>query len=529
MVNKKQPKQFYRKDGNFMVKKRKSVYVCDHFFKRTERIFLSLSFDDVSLHSGHTNLNVGEANITTKFSKNIKLNIPYSSAAMDRVTEHKMAIIIAMLGGIGIIHKGMAAISQAKVVARVKKHMNGLIDEPICIRPNLTMEEVLQMLDSQNFDFRSLPVTDNNGKLLGLITGNNFKRSRNNQLVKDVMTKRADLITATPGTSIKKAYKILEDRGKNVLPLLRKNNTLAGMYAYSDLSRILFPTLEEKMFNVDKNKNLIVGAAVGIYDDAFERAELLIEKGVDVLVVDTAHADTISVIETVKMLKKKYSIDIVAGNISNSDSAKRLLKAGADGIKVGQGPGSICTTRIVSGYGIPQLSAIYDCAKAIRGSGVPIIGDGGIKYSGDIVKALAAGAHSVMLGSLFAGTDESPGDTIMRGGKKYKEYRGMGSLGAMKEKGAAARYGQDKKPPDKLVPEGAEGLTNYKGKVEKVITMLNGGVQSGMFAMGAKNIFELHKKAKFTRISAAGLRESHIHELKIENDPPNYRKEDCNV
>ena len=491
----------------------------DPIFTKMDRIGLSLSFDDVRLKSGHSKILPADVILATYFSRHVHLNSAFASAAMDTVTEHKMAIADAKDGGIGIIHRGNEPKEQAAEVGKVKFHWNGLIQRPITVKQSQTMQDVLDLIKEKDFSFRSFLVVDEEMRLVGLISGNDFEFCTNTSLkIKKVMT--TNLITAAKSTSIRQAYQIMLKHKKKILPLVNRDNTIAGMYVYSDVKRIM--TEGSSSYNLDHNGNLRVGAAIGV-DDAFIRTEMLVAKGVDVVVMDTAHADTQSVIRTLRALKKRFTgLDVVVGNISEPDSAKRLVRAGADGIKVGQGPGSICTTRIIAGIGCPQVTAIYNCAKAIRGSGVPICADGGIEYSGDITIALAAGAHSVMLGKVLAGTKEAPGKIIIRENGTFKEYRGMGSLGAMEAmQSSRERYGQAKSDKDKLVPEGVETEIPYKGEVAPIIFQYLGGLRSGMGYAGARTIPELHKKADFRRISAAGRAESHPR-VEITKKAPNY-------
>lgn len=478
----------------------------------------ALTYDDVRLRSGYSQIMPQKIDVSSRFSKNVTLKVPIASAAMDTVTEHKMAIGLAKLGGIGVIHKNLTPEQQAKEVNKVKLHLNGLIEKPICVSENDTIQSITEMMKDKGFDFNSFPVLDENEKLIGIITGNDFEFCDNAELlVKDVMT--TEVLTAPERTEIKEAYSMMKTKKKKILPLVDKDSKVLGMYVFSDLKRIV--TGSNENYNVDEKGNLRVAAAIGVGSDALDRAKRLIEKNVDVLVIDTAHGDSLPVYETLKELKKLYSVDIVVGNISTPESAKRLIEAGADGIKVGQGPGSICTTRIIAGIGRPQLSAVYECAKVAEKSGVPIIADGGLKNSGDITIALAAGASSVMMGSMLAGTEESPGKTIFSEGRSWKIYRGMGSLGAMEtNKGSRERYNQTDK--DKLVPEGVEGKIPYKGKLATMLFQYVGGLRSGMGYVGVKDISELQEKGDFDRITASGLSESHPHEITIVKDAPNY-------
>jgi len=487
----------------------------DNFFERMEALGLALTFDDVRLKSGYSEIDPNNVSVKSLFSKNISLKIPLVSAAMDTVTETRMAIEMAKLGGLGIIHRGIDPETQARAVEKVKIHLNGLVERPITVTPDQTIEQIKNKSEEKNYNFQSFPVLDSKDKLVGIITKNDFEMNSNiHSKIKKIMTAREHMTTAPLGTTLEEAYKIMLQSKKKVLPLVNKGK-LAGMYVFSDVMRLLSGI--STSYNIDKNGHLLVGAAVGTGEEAFRRAELLSNAGVDVIVIDTAHGDSKNVYETLKTLKKNFSkIDIVTGNVSEGESAKRLADAGADGIKVGQGPGSICTTRIVAGIGCPQVTAVYNCAKALRGSGVPVCADGGVRNSGDIPIAIGAGAHSVMLGRTLAGTTETPGvvkDTLQG---RFKIYRGMGSLGAMKSsKASRERYRQDKISIDKVVPEGVESIVPYQGDVSNVIHKQVGGLRSGMGYVGANSITSLQEKADFHRISNAGLAESHPHDINI--------------
>ncbi|MDP2736890.1 MAG: IMP dehydrogenase [bacterium] len=503
--------------------KQKLILKKDKFFEKIAGSGLALSYGDVRLKTSHSEIAPNGVKLASRFSRNIPLNAPLISSPMDMITEHKMAVALAISGGLGIIHRALTPKDQAKEVSRVKFYLNGLIEKPICVRTNETIKNVLKMVADQGYAFHSFPVIDASGKLAGLISNNDIEFCSDHKLkVAQIMTKAKNLITAQSGVSLKQAFAIMQKTKKKILPLIDKQKKLAGMYVYSDVKRVI--TGGSPFYNLDANGNLRVGAAVGVGKDALGRAEQLSERGVDVLVIDTAHGDSRAVLETLKELKRKYSkIDIVAGNVSEGESAERLARAGADGIKVGQGPGSICTTRVVAGIGCPQVTAVYNCARALRGSGVPVCADGGIEYSGDITVALAAGAGSVMLGKMFAGTTETPGEVFMRNGMPVKEYRGMGSLAAMEVSVAAReRYAQVENSKDKLVPEGVEAVVPYKGDVDKIIFQTLGGLRSGMGYVGAADIKELQDKADFYYISAAGLSESHPHGITMEKEAPNY-------
>ncbi|MFA6307000.1 MAG: IMP dehydrogenase [Patescibacteria group bacterium] len=495
----------------------------DGFFEKIEALGLALSYGDVRLKTSYSETAPNDVKLASRFSRNVPLAAPLVSSPMDMITEHKMAIALAISGGLGIIHRALKPKDQAKEVSRVKFYLNGLIERPICLETSQTIKEILKMIEEKNYPFRSFPVVDARGRLTGLISGNDIEFCSNHNLkVGQIMTKAKNLVTAEKGISLKQSFIMMQKTKKKILPLLDKQKKLAGMYVYSDVKRII--TGGSPFYNLDANGNLRVGAAVGVGQDALDRAELLSERGVDVLVIDTAHGDSRAVLETLKQLKKKYSkIDIVVGNVSEAESAVRLAKAGADGLKVGQGPGSICTTRVVAGIGCPQVTAVYNCARALRGLNVPVCADGGIEYSGDITVALAAGADSVMLGKMFAGTAETPGEVFIRNGMPVKQYRGMGSLAAMEASAAAReRYSQKETGKDKLVPEGVEAVVPYKGEVEKIIFQLLGGLRSGLGYTGAADIEELQTKADFYYISSAGLSESHPHGIVMEKEAPNY-------
>lgn len=495
----------------------------DVFFDKMEKLGLALSFDDVTLRTRYSEIKLREVNLSTKFSRNVPLKCPIISSPMDTVTEHRMAIEMAKLGGLGIIHRNLSPKDQAAEVARVKFYLNGLILKPISVKMNETIGDIVKMIKERDFAFNSFPVVDENEKFVGLLTGNDFEFCVDYALeAKEVMSK--NLLTAPEGISLEEAYKKMLTNKKKVLPLIDQNGSLSGMYVFSDVKRIMTDGLP--LYNVDSKGNLRVGATVGVGDEAIERAELMINKGVDVIVIDTAHGDSKAVYDTLIELKNNFSeLDIVVGNISEAESAKNLVDAGVDGIKVGQGPGSICTTRIVAGVGCPQISAVHECSKAIRGSQVPVCADGGIKYSGDVVKAIAAGGDSVMLGGALAGTKESPGKTIVRQGVTVKVYRGMGSQEAMEaSKASRERYGQAEEKIDKLVPEGVSGVVPYKGEVAKTIFQFVGGLRSGMGYLGAESIESLQEKAAFHRVLPAGQVESHPHNVVMTEEAPNYRQ-----
>jgi len=501
--------------------------ICDAFFRKIDRTGLALSYDDVRIRTAYSEVKPIPAEISLKtfFSRNVPLNIPVVSAPMDTVTETEMAIVMAKLGGLGIIHKGLSPDDQASAVGRVKHHLSAFIVDPITVSPDDTVEQVLNMRTAKNYNFFSFPVVDSQRKMVGLVTRSDFRFCQDkSQKIAEIMS--TDIVSGKAGLPMQQAYDLMMRRRKKILPILDRYGKLKGIFTHKDVERILSGSRTD--YNVDADGSLRVGAAIGVGRDAEERIELLCQKKIDVVVVDTAHGNSRDVIEavikTVKFCKKNYAhIDVVAGNISEADGARRLVRAGADGLRVGQGPGAICTTRIVTGVGCPQVTAVYNCARAVRGSKIPVCADGGIKYSGDAAIGLATGGHSVMVGKMIAGTTESPGQKIFHGGHSYKIYRGMGSLGAMLDyKTSRERYGQGRIASDKLVPEGVEGEVEYKGDVSDVVFQLIGGVRSSMGYVGAKNIREFHQRADFFRISGAGLAESHPHGLEYMKEAPNY-------
>lgn len=478
-----------------------------------------LTFDDVLLVPSYSEVLPREVDTSTNFTRNIRLKIPIVSAAMDTVTEFRLAIALAKEGGIGIIHKNMAIEDQADHVRKVKRSESGMIIDPITLSITSTIGEALQLMKLHSIG--GIPIVDNNGKLVGILTNRDLRFQEDyNRPVQEVMTKEK-LITAPVGTSLNDAKKILQQFRIEKLPVVDQNNKLVGLITYKDILKIKNYPHSAK----DSLGRLLVGAAVGVGQDTMDRVEALINVGVDALVVDTAHGHSFGVLETIKIIKNKFpSIDIVGGNVATGAGAKALVEAGVDAVKVGVGPGSICTTRIVAGVGIPQLSAIMDAYEAIKDTGVPVIGDGGIRFTGDIAKAIAAGASSVMAGSLFAGVEEAPGETIIFKGRKFKIYRGMGSIGAM-ELGSKDRYFQDMEDDvKKLVPEGIEGRIPFKGTLSEMMVQYIGGLRSGMGYTGSASIQDL-QKAKFTRITNAGIIESHPHDVSITKESPNYSME----
>jgi len=477
---------------------------------------LGLTYDDVVLVPSKSTVLPSEVDVRTHLTRNIQINIPIISSAMDTVTESRLAIAMAREGGVGIIHRVLTPADQAAEVDRVKKSESGMILDPVTISPDQTIRDAHELM--AKYRISGIPVTKNK-KLVGILTNRDLRFETRLDLKVSQVMKRDKLITAPEGTSLEKAREILHEHRIEKLPVVNKQGELKGLITIKDIEkRIKYPNACK-----DAHGRSRVGAAVGVGGDTEERLALLRKAGVDLIVVDTAHGHAQAVVDTVKMIKKQHStVELVAGNIATAEAAKDLLNAGVDAVKVGVGPGSICTTRIVSGSGMPQLTAIADCAKVLEGSRVPIVADGGIKFSGDISKALAAGASVVMLGGLLAGTEESPGETVLYQARTYKVYRGMGSIGAM-ERGGGDRYGQSGRPPQKLVPEGIEGRVPYKGPLSAVIYQLVGGLKSGMGYCGCKTIPELQKNATFIRQTVAGLRESHVHDVIITKEAPNYR------
>lgn len=477
-----------------------------------------LTFDDVLLIPAYSEVLPRNVELSTRFSRNISLNVPIVSAAMDTVTEAKLAIAIAREGGIGVIHKNMSIAEQARQVHAVKRAENGMIYDPVTITRGSTVAEALAIM--KEYHIGGIPVVDEDKKLVGIVTNRDLRFERNlDSLVDDVMTKD-NLVTTYQSTDLQQAADILQRYKIEKLPVVDKDGRLVGLVTYKDITKA-----KDKPYACkDKLGRLRVAAGIGVTKDSMQRADALVEAGVDAIVIDTAHGHSKGVVDVLKAVKAKYpDLDVVVGNIATGEAAQYLVKAGADGVKVGIGPGSICTTRVIAGVGVPQLSAVYDVAKALEGTGVPLIADGGIRYSGDIVKALAAGAYSVMLGGMLAGVEESPGETIIYNGRKYKSYRGMGSLEAM-EKGSKDRYFQEgENDVKKLVPEGIAARVPYKGTLYEVVYQMIGGLRSGMGYCGAHNIEELHN-AKFTRITTAGVTESHPHDVNITSEAPNYSR-----
>jgi IMP dehydrogenase len=477
----------------------------------------ALTFDDVLLLPAKSGVLPAQVDTRTQFTRNISLNIPISSSAMDTVTESRLAIALAQQGGIGIVHRTMSIERQAAEIDKVKRSESGMIVDPVTVRPESRIAEALEIM--KKYKISGVPVT-REGKLVGILTNRDLRfESRADLPVEHVMTKR-NLITVPVGTTLEDAEKILHEHRVEKLLVVDKDYYLKGLITVKDIQKkIKYPSAAK-----DGQGRLRVGAAVGATGDFLERAQELVRAKVDVIVIDTAHGHTTRVLEAVRVLKEKLpQVELVAGNIATHEAAVDLIRLGVDAVKVGIGPGSICTTRIVTGAGVPQITAIAECARATREAGIPLIADGGVKFSGDITKALAAGASSVMIGSLFAGTEESPGETILYQGRTFKSYRGMGSMGAMAA-GSGDRYAQEAEV-SKLVPEGIEGRVPYKGPLSEMVLQLVGGVRSGMGYCGAATISDLQQRGRFIRITSAGLRESHVHDVFITKEAPNYRLE----
>lgn len=487
-------------------------------FAQDKIAFEGITFDDVLLIPAHSKVLPREVEIKTPFSRNIMLNTPIVSAAMDTVTEEKLAITIAREGGIGVIHKNMPLEEQARQVKRVKRAESVMVHEPITIKKDGTVGDALSLM--KEYKIGGIPVVNDDFVLIGIVTNRDLRFQLDMDMaIAEVMTWE-NLITTTKQTGLAEAAKILQIHKIEKLPVVDAKNKLIGLVTYKDITK----SKDRPNSAKDDKGRLRVAAAVGVSPDILERVTALVEAGVDAVVIDTAHGHHIGVIESLKKVKAKFpKLDVVVGNVGTGEAAKALVEAGADGVKVGIGPGSICTTRIIAGVGVPQLTAIYDVAKAIKGTGVPVIADGGIRYSGDIVKALAAGAHSIMAGSLFAGVEESPGETIIYNGRKYKSYRGMGSLEAMQH-GSRDRYFQDMEEDiRKLVPEGIAARVPFKGSLTEVIYQMMGGLRAGMGYCGAATITDL-QSARFTRITNAGVQESHPHDVTITREAPNYSR-----
>lgn len=487
---------------------------------KIEEIKEGLTFEDVLLVPAYSDILPSETDTSTLFSRNIKLNIPLCSSAMDTVTEASLAIALAQQGGIGVIHKNFSVKQQAEEVDKVKRSESGMIVNPVTIRDDRPVNEALNVME--RFKISGVPVVDENGLLVGIITNRDLRfENRFDLPVSDVMTKQP-LVTVPIGTTLEQAKAKLQKHRIEKLLVVDENGLLKGLITVKDIQKaIKYPNAAK-----DELGRLRVAAAIGATGDFLERAAALIESRADAIVIDTAHGHSSRVIEAVKQIKQSFSgVEVIAGNVATAKATKALIDAGVDAVKTGIGPGSICTTRIVTGAGVPQITAIVECVEAAKDSGVPIIADGGVKFSGDVAKAIAAGADCVMIGSLFAGTEEAPGEVILYQGRSFKTYRGMGSIGAMKQ-GSSDRYAQEGTVSDsKYVPEGIEGRVAYKGTLADMVTQLVGGLRSGMGYTGCRNIDELHQNARFIRITTAGLRESHVHDVIITKEAPNYRME----
>ncbi|MGE0103537.1 MAG: IMP dehydrogenase [Blastocatellales bacterium] len=486
----------------------------------TENMKEALTFDDVLLVPAYSDILPTETDTSTHLTRRIRLRIPVVSSAMDTVTESPMAIAIAQQGGIGVIHKNMSIETQSDEVDKVKRSESGMIVDPVTMTPDRLISDALGVM--KRFKISGVPIVAGDGKLVGILTNRDLRfETRHNLPISEVMTKD-NLITVPVGTTLREAEGILQKHRVEKLLVVDEHYHLKGLITVKDIQKaIKYPHASK-----DDLGRLRVAAAIGATGDFFERAAELVRARVDVLVIDTAHGHTSRVIEAVKEVKKRFQdVELIAGNVATADGARALVDAGVDAVKVGIGPGSICTTRVVSGAGVPQITAISDAVGGVEGTGVPIIADGGIKYSGDITKAIAAGADSIMIGSLFAGTDESPGEIILYQGRNFKSYRGMGSLAAMKQ-GSKDRYGQESEDIEsKLVPEGIEGRVTYKGSISALIAQLVGGLRAGMGYTGCRTIRELQQNARFIKITAASLKESHVHDVIITKEAPNYRVE----
>jgi len=480
----------------------------------SEIIGEGITFDDVLLIPGYSEVLPNEVDLSTQLTKKIRLNIPLMSAGMDTVTEHRMAIAMARQGGIGVIHKNMSIEAQAEEVDMVKRSENGVITDPFSLTADYTLKDADELMGK--FRISGVPIVAEGGKLVGIITNRDLKFETDySKKIKDVMTAEG-LITAREGVTLEEAKKILGAARKEKLPIVDENGVLKGLITIKDIEKaIKYPQAAK-----DSHGRLLCAAAVGVTKDVTDRIDELVKSHVDAVVIDTAHGHSANVLRTFAMIKEKYpDLDVIAGNVATYEGTAAMIKAGVDAVKIGIGPGSICTTRVVAGIGVPQITAVMNAYAAAKEAGIPVIADGGIKYSGDVTKALAAGGNVCMMGSIFAGTDEAPGDFELYQGRKYKVYRGMGSLAAM-EAGSKDRYFQAN--AKKLVPEGVEGRVAYKGSVEDTVFQLIGGLRSGMGYVGAATIEELHEKAKFVKITSAGLRESHPHDIQITKEAPNY-------
>jgi len=478
-----------------------------------------LTFDDVTLITQYADFLPDETDITSRFSTRINVNIPFVSAAMDTVTEADMAITMAMLGGIGIVHRNLTPQQQANIINRVKHYLNGLIDNPVTFLVTDTLKALRDHKQAKGYSFSGFPILDEAGHLVGIITAADVKFAHDPDApIAEIMTKK--VITAERGTTLEQAYDIMQKNKIGKLPLV-EDGKLIGLYSYADVRTLIQHV--KPLYNRDEQYRLRVGAAIAPHDE--ERVEILAEQEIDAIVVDTSHGDSKGVVDIIKWVKQHHSgIDIIAGNIATADAALTLRKAGADAVKVGIGPGSICTTRVVTGVGVPQITAIYECAKALDGS-IPVIADGGIRQSGDVPKAIAAGADTIMMGSILAGTEESPGEKLIYQGRQYVSYRGMGSLAAMQTgQGSRRRYHQDDNASaEELIPQGVEGMVPYAGTLQKVMTQFCGGLRLSMGYCGTRTLQELKEKGKFIRITSAGVAEGHAHDIRVTKEAPNYR------
>jgi len=480
----------------------------------------ALTFDDVLLVPAYSDILPRDTSLRTRFSRDITLNIPLVSAAMDTVTESRLAIAIAQEGGIGVVHKNLSPARQAEEVARVKRYETGVLSDPITIDPDMKVLDVIKL--TQQHRISGLPVV-RGGQVVGIVTNRDLRfETRLDEPVRNIMTPRERLVTVPEGASLDEAQRLMHDHRLERVLVVSGDFELKGLITVKDILK----ATEHPNASKDAQGKLRVAAAVGVGGDVEERVSLLVRAGVDAIVVDTAHGHTRGVLDRVAAIKRAHpSLQVIGGNIATGEAARALFEAGADGVKVGIGPGSICTTRIVAGVGVPQISAISDVAAALEGTGVPLIADGGVRYSGDVAKAIAAGAWTVMMGSVFAGTEEAPGEVILYQGRSYKSYRGMGSLGAMAE-GAADRYFQDPASnADKLVPEGIEGRVPYKGPVGAILYQMCGGLRASMGYCGCANIEQMRERPQFVEISSAGMRESHVHDVQITKEAPNYQAE----
>ncbi|AUT68056.1 MULTISPECIES: IMP dehydrogenase [Paraburkholderia] len=477
----------------------------------------ALTFDDVLLVPAFSDVLPRDTSLKTRLTRNISLNMPLVSAAMDTVTEARLAIAMAQMGGVGIVHKNLTPAEQAREVAKVKRFESGVVRDPITVPPQMKVSDVIAL--SRQHGISGFPVVEG-AQLIGIVTNRDLRfETRLDEPVRTIMTPRERLVTVKEGTPLAEAKALMHGHRLERVLVVNDAFELRGLMTVKDITK----QTEHPDACKDEHGKLRAGAAVGVGEDNEERVSLLVQAGVDVIVVDTAHGHSRGVLERVQWVKKNFPhVEVIGGNIATADAAKALVEYGADGVKVGIGPGSICTTRIVAGVGVPQISAIANVSAALKGTGVPVIADGGVRFSGDVSKALAAGANAVMMGSMFAGTEESPGDVFLYQGRQYKSYRGMGSVGAMKD-GAADRYFQDNSANiDKLVPEGIEGRVAYKGSVGAILFQLIGGVRASMGYCGCRTIDELHEKASFVEITSAGMRESHVHDVQITKEAPNY-------